>query len=88
MSEVWELAYFGQGGFPYEQVWNMPVTSRRAFLRMISDHVKRVRAAQDEQNNVITEHTDPKALKRVNIPDHLVPKQPEPTSVSKAKGKR
>lgn len=55
---------------------------------MISDHVKRVRAAQDEQNNVITEHTDPKALKRVNIPDHLVPKQPEPTYVSKAKGKR
>lgn len=88
MSEVWELAYFGQGGFPYEQVWNMPVTNRRAFLRMIGDHVKRVNASRDEQSNVITEHTDPRNIKKVDLPNHLVPKQPEPTYVTKAKGKR
>lgn len=88
MSQVWELAYFGQGGFPYEQVWNMRVTDRLAFLKMIGDHVKRVNAARDESNNVITEHTNPKNIKKVDLPSHLVPTQPEPSYVSKAKSKR
>lgn len=88
MSEVWELAYFGQGGFPYEQVWNMPVITRRFFLKKVSEHVKKMNEAYEEQNNVITENTDPKKIKKVDLPSHLVPNEPEPSYVSKVKSKR
>lgn len=88
MTEVWELAYFGQGGFPYEQVWDMPVITRRFFLKSISEHVRKINEAQESKNNVITENTDPSKLKRIDIPDHLIPKQQEPSYVSKVKSKR
>lgn len=85
MTEVWELSYFGQGGFPYEQVWNMPVTSRRFFLKKVINHHKAIKDAEDRANEVITENTDPKTLSKIDIPPHLVPKEPEPSYVSKVK---
>ena len=85
MTEVWELAYFGQGGFPYEQVWNMPVITRRFFLNKVSDHVKAMKEAEETANNIITENTDPKTLSKIDIPQHLIPKEPEPSYVSKVK---
>lgn len=88
MTEVWELAYFGQGGFPYEQVWEMPVITRRFFLKSISEHVKKMNEAQERRNNVITENTDPNTIKKIDIPPHLVPKEPQPSYVSKVKSKR
>lgn len=88
MTEVWELSYFGQGGFPYEQVWDMPITTRRFFLKSISEHMKKVREAQEAQNNVITENTDPKKIKKIDLPAHLMPKEQDPSYVSKVKSKR
>lgn len=87
MTEVWELAYFGQGGFPYEQVWNMPVTSRRFFLKKVTDHVKAVKEAQEREDNIITENTNPKNINKIDIPAHLIPKEPTPSYVSKLKNK-
>jgi len=85
MTEVWELAYFGQGGFPYEQVWDMPVITRRFFLKSISEHIKKIKEERDAQNNVITENTDPNKIKKINVPDHLLPKEQAPSYVSKVK---
>jgi hypothetical protein len=55
MSEVWELSYFGQGGFPYEQVWEMPITTRKFFIRKIQEYQKALQKQSDEQNQIITE---------------------------------
>lgn len=88
MTEVWELAYFGQGGFPYEQVWDMSVTTRRFFLKRISEYNRKIQEAREAQDNVITESTNPNKIKRVDIPQHLIPKEPEPSYVSKVKTKR
>jgi hypothetical protein len=88
MTEVWELAYFGQGGFPYEQVWNMPVTSRRFFLKKTIDHVKAVKEAQEAENNIITENTKIKDIPKIDVPPHLIPKQEAPSYVSKVKSNK
>lgn len=88
MTEVWELSYFGQGGFPYEQVWEMPITTRRFFLKRINEHVRKLNEARDAENNVITENTDVSKIKKVDLPAHLIPKEPEPSYVSKVKSKR
>ena len=88
MTEVWELSYFGQGGFPYEQVWDMPVTTRRFFLKKIKQYQEKIKKYQDEQSNIITENTNPNSIKKVDIPEHLRPKAPEPSYVSKVKTKQ
>lgn len=88
MTEVWELSYFGQGGFPYEQVWEMPVITRRFFIKKISDHVRKINEERERENNVITENTNPNSIKKINLPDHLIPKDPEPSYVSKVKSIR
>lgn len=88
MTQVWELAYFGQGGFPYEQVWDMPVITRTFFLKKVADHVKKLNEEFDKNNNVITENTDPKNIKKIQLPDHLIPRESKPSYVSKVKSKR
>jgi hypothetical protein len=88
MTEVWELSYFGQGGFPYEQVWEMPITTRRFFLKKIEEHIRIMREKENERNQVITENTDPKKIKKIDVPDHLLPKEASPSYVSKVKSKR
>ena len=87
MTEVWELSYFGQGGFPYEQVWNMPVTTRRFFWKKIQKYQEAIQKAHDEQNNIITENTNPNSIKKIDIPPHLMPKEAAPSYVSKVKTK-
>lgn len=87
MTEVWELSYFGQGGFPYDQVWDMPVTTRRFFLKKIQKYQEAIQQARDEQNNIITENTNPNSIKKIDIPPHLMPKAQEPSYVSKVKTK-
>ena len=88
MTEVWELSYFGQGGFPYEQVWNMPVTSRKFFLKKIEKYQEALQQAVNEHDNIITENTDPNSIKKIEIPPHLVPRAQEPSYVSKVKTKQ
>lgn len=88
MTEVWELAYFGQGGFPYEQVWDMSVTTRRFFLKKIESYVKMIKEQNEAERQVITENTDPKKIKKVEIPSHLIPKEATPSYITKVKSKR
>ncbi len=88
MSEVWELAYFGQGGFNYNEIMDMAVTTRRFFLRKINEHMKKVQDMRDEDNQIITETTNPNKIKKVELPSHLLPKAQEPSFVTKVKNKR
>ena len=36
-EEVFALSYYGEGGFPYNHVYNMPIYLRRFYLKKISE---------------------------------------------------
>lgn len=86
MNEVFELAYFGGGGFTYTEVWNMDVPKRRYNLKKIQDHLEKVEEAKNK-NRTITEKSDPKAF---SIPDFVKQnyKEEQPSFVSKVKSKK
>jgi hypothetical protein len=49
---VFDLVYWGQGGFSFEQVWNMPVYMRRYYINKISDiHKKQEEASKGKSND-------------------------------------
>ena len=46
---MFDLIYWGKGGFSFEQVWNMPVYLRRYYINKISDiHKKEEEAAKNQ----------------------------------------
>lgn len=79
MSECFELTYHGGGGFSYSEVWNMPVFHRRYNLKKINEYLEKVRQAQEEQNNVITEKTD---IKKTIIPKFVTDTKGLPSTYS------
>lgn len=40
MDQVFELAYYGQGGFTFEQVYNMPVNVRSYYYAKLAGIMK------------------------------------------------
>jgi len=47
-QEVHDLVYYGNGGFIYSEVYNMPIHIRRYHIRKINDlHEERNKAEQD-----------------------------------------
>ena len=84
MTEVFELVYHGGGGFSWSEVWNMPVPHRKFNLKKINAYLEQVEELKNEQQNKVTEKTDPGKIK---IPDFAKPKEQEPTFVSKVKSK-
>lgn len=49
---MFDLVYWGKGGFSFEQIWNMPVYLRRYYINKISDiHKKEEEAAKGNQNS-------------------------------------
>lgn len=84
MTEVFELTYYGGGGFSYSEVWNMPVPYRRFNLKKINEHLNKVREAREEASGKqqVTENTN---VSKIKIPDHIKnAHKPEPF-VSKVK---
>ena len=46
---MFDLVYWGKGGFSFEQVWDMPVYLRRYYINKISDiHKKEEEAAKNQ----------------------------------------
>jgi hypothetical protein len=85
MTEVFELTYHGGGGFTYSEVWNMDIPKRRFNLKKINEYLGKVEEIRNENNQKITEKTDPSKMK---IPDFAKPKSEESTFVSKVKTKK
>ena len=49
---MFDLVYWGQGGFSFEQVWNMPIYMRRYYINKISDiHKKQEEASKGKSND-------------------------------------
>lgn len=58
MSECFDLAYHGQGGFTWFDVWNMPVVHRKFALKKINEFLKEVEERNNNGNKKITENTN------------------------------
>jgi len=48
MEEVHDLVYFGGGGFIYNDVWNMPIMTRRYHIRKINEFLEKKREAEEK----------------------------------------
>jgi len=69
MEEVHDLTYFGNGGFIYSDVWNMPIMTRRYHIRKINEFLEKKREAEEKamKGNSI----DPKTMNKPNVPDFV-----------------
>ena len=71
MDEVHELVYFGNGGFSYGDVWNMPIMTRRYHIRKIIDFLEKKRE-HEEKSMKGSKTMDAKAYaKQTNVPDFV-----------------
>jgi hypothetical protein len=66
MSEVHDLVYHGRGGFPYDQVYNMPVTYRRYHIRKIQDYLDK--KAETEKKSMNSKSPSSNKISKPNIP--------------------
>lgn len=41
MSEIYNLVYHGNGGFDYNSVYNMPIITRRFYIKKINEYNQR-----------------------------------------------
>lgn len=58
MTEIFELVYHGNGGFSWQDVWDMPIAHRRYSLKKINEFLNKVEEARNKDSKVITEKTD------------------------------
>ena len=78
------MTYHGGGGFTYSEVWNMDVPKRRFNLKKINEYLDKVQEMRN-QNQVITEKSDPKSMK---IPDFVNQAPKDKPFVSKVKTRK
>ena len=70
--EVHDLVYYGQGGFIYSEVYNMPIHIRRFHIRKVNEiHEKRNQAHEEAMAK--TNSISSKMPKTPNIPRNLKP---------------
>jgi len=70
MSEVHDLVYHGQGGFTYDQVYNMPVQYRKYHIQKINDHLEKLKEAQEKaqgKQNIAPGPAQPNIAPRADI---------------------
>lgn len=51
MDQVWDIAYYTEGGFPFEQVYNMPVNVRSYYYKKLVLIKENERKMIEEQTN-------------------------------------
>ena len=48
-KEIFDLTFYGKGGFPYSEVYNMPIWMRKANISYINEHYTEQQKLADEQ---------------------------------------
>jgi hypothetical protein len=66
MSEVHDLVYHGHGGFPYDQVYNMPIQYRKYHIRKINDYLEKKSEAESKSSSISS--STKQSLSRPNVP--------------------
>jgi len=86
MTEVFELVYHGNGGFSWQDVWNMPIPHRKFSLRKINEFLGKVEEQRNKQQQTVTEKTD---MNKFKMPDEVrQAMEKTPDFVSKARAKK
>lgn len=67
MTEVHDLVYHGQGGFPYDQVYNMPIKYRKYHIQKINEYLEKKSEAEEESMKK-SQGSLTKSLSKPNIP--------------------
>lgn len=50
-EEIFSLCYYGQGGFTWNEVYNLPIHLRRFYIKKVNEQIeKRNKAEMDEYN--------------------------------------
>ena len=86
MTEVFELVYHGNGGFSWQNVWDMPISHRKFSLKKINEFLGKVQDQRNQQSQTITEKTDMKKFKMSDDTKSAAIKPPD--FVSKARAKK
>jgi hypothetical protein len=68
MTEVHDLVYHGQGGFTYNDVYNMPITYRKFHIRKINEHIERQNEEMEKSRKGSNVSTQKSQVSRPNIP--------------------
>lgn len=71
MEEVHDLTYFGNGGFIYSDVWNMPIMTRRYHIRKINDFLEKKREAEEKAMRGSNTVDAKSYAKSPNVPDFV-----------------
>ena len=67
MAEVHDLVYHGRGGFPYETVYNMPITYRKYHIQKINEYLEKKSEAEEKATKSVSSSPN-KSPSRPNIP--------------------
>jgi hypothetical protein len=65
MSEIHDLVYHGNGGFTYNDVYNMPIQYRKYHIRKINDYIEK---QNEEYENARGNKTIKNTVNKPNIP--------------------
>ena len=65
LEEVNSLAYFGNGGFPYNIVLEMSVTDRRVQIKIINERLKKQKESEKGEDNVLTDDASTNKIKKI-----------------------
>ena len=65
-EEVNNLAYYGNGGFPYDVVRDMPIYERRINIKIINERLKKQNEENSKESNVLTEDTSMDSIKKLS----------------------
>jgi len=64
-EEVNSLAYYGNGGFPYNIVLEMPISDRRINIKIINERLKKQKESEQGEENVLTADTSEEKLQKI-----------------------
>lgn len=57
-SEIFNLLYYGKGGFTWECVYSMPIFLRRFYIKKINETITAENAANEKSRKSISKKTD------------------------------
>ena len=64
-EEVNSLAYYGNGGFPYNVVLEMPISDRRVQIKIINDRLRKQNESSKKEDNVLTDDVSTDNIKKI-----------------------
>lgn len=81
-TEIHEIVFWGQGGYSYDVIYNMPIWLRKFTFKKLRDHYQKT-STQNQEENI---QKSIAAMKQAKA-DNIIP-QKSPTYVTKASSKK